>query len=89
MSQGIDQHEGLNPGVSRASTRLNHLEGELEGLWRGILEGLPLEYLIDELTRRGKVLSDDQCPYCEKDFEVPPELLLIEIMEVKKGGGYD
>lgn len=37
------------------------------------------EELIAELKRRHVVLSVGQCPYCEREYDLPPEHLLLEI----------
>ena len=55
---------------------------ELEQTWKEILKDLPLEYLVNELERRGLLLLSYTCPHCEQDFDIPPEILVVDIGKV-------
>ena len=46
---------------------------------RDTLKQYSTEMLVDELKGRGKVLTSELCPCCELEFDVAPELVLLEV----------
>ena len=59
------------------------VQERLDRAIRHTLESIDIQYLIDELCRRGKNVLEITCPHCERQVEIPPEIFAVEV-EVKK-----
>ena len=70
--------------TDRTELTMTALEKSITELLKEAIRSYPSDWLIEELQHRRQVLLFGHCPFCERDYDLPSELLLLKIKgEVK------